>query len=1574
MRIALTALTPQGPRDVVVSSGDADVTVAELATALSTALRGTDRAQRTESGIEDPIGYRMPHSGPSSAGGRPAAGGRPLAGPGLAQVIPLAGHRVAGDAGSGAGGGGAGGHGVAALWVNGRQADPRAAARLALPDGAVVAVDPGSAPATAALTAAEPAGAVEIRLAGGTGAGLVHRLGLGSFTLGAAPQCDLRIGGRGVPGYAAQLTVQPQDGDVTVTLAPPPVPPQHGPQRGPQHRSQRRSQRRSQGAPQHPQQHPQLGAPLLLNGEQVTQPRPWPPGVPLKIGPNVLTVRRPEPPDAHLSPDGDGGLAYNRPPRLTPPPRPRLIEVPVEPKRGEKIRPQLFAAMIPLVLGIVLAKLMHQWIYALFMLMSPVMVLGQWASDRRHGRVSYQRALKQYRESWAVLDTRIAAERAAEEAEQRAAAPDPAELLLTATGPRRRLWERRARDEDALRLRIGLADLPSRIELVPERGASYDAAVPDVPGLHEVPVTVPLPDLGVLGLAGPRDASRALARWLVAQTAVLHSPRDTSIVVLAADPEAGQHWNWVRWLPHCAPRQADECVVTVGTDPDSIARRVGELAAQAADRARATTDPGAGRDDGAAGHRILVVLDGARALRRVPGMPQLLATAKTTGICAICLDQTERELPEECAAVVSWHDGYPGWVTLRGGGLDLAAAVLADQVGVAWADRVARALAPIRDTSREDGDAAIPQEARLLDVIGTPEPTPEQVIRRWQGGPTTAVPIGVGADGPFVVDLRTDGPHGLIAGTTGAGKSELLQTLIASLAAANRPDEMTFVLIDYKGGSAFKDCARLPHTVGMVTDLDGHLTERALASLSAELRRREEILLHAGAKDIEDYWDAQRAGPGRQARAGAPLPRLVLIIDEFASLVAELPDFVAGLVGIAQRGRSLGVHLILATQRPAGVVSADIRANTNLRIALRVTDAGESLDVIDAPDAARISRSTPGRCYVRAGATAAVPVQSARIGGRRPGRGPAAGTQVIPVPWPVLGRPLPAGARATMAADEPTMVTDLSVLVDAIVSAARDLGITAQRSPWLPPLPESVTLDTLPPVPERPDGDVAPIPFCLIDIPARQAREALAVDLSHGGHLVIAGAPRSGRSTALRTIAGSVAARCGPADVHLYGLDCGGGALGPLTQLPHCGAVVSRDQTDRVERLLGTLRAEISRRQQVLAAGGFAGVAEQRAACADPEQRLPWMLLLFDWWEGYAAAYEQYDYGRLIDAILLILREGPAVGLRAAVTTDRAALLGQVGTVFQRRFVLNLADKEDASYAGLNVRAMPRVQPPGRMVFLGGTQLLEGQVALLGDDPAGPAQVAALHALARAATARYPRPPRAQRPLRVDALPPRITAAETLALDPSFTSPSALWALVGAGGDELGPSGLDVGAEGPGLVVAGPPRSGRSTALLTMARHLLGSGTPVLVITPRRSPLRALAGTPGVLGVLDGADPAAVDSLLTGLDRYVVVVDDAEMLSDSLVSPALEQVLLSGRDGEHGVILAGPATDLARCYSGFIYAALKSRCGLFTAVEGPGDGDLFGLRLPRGIGPGPLGRGLLVRAGNTKPVQIALPE
>ncbi|WP_024936132.1 FtsK/SpoIIIE domain-containing protein [Actinomadura welshii] len=1437
-----------------------------------------------------------------------------------------------------------------ALWMDGRMLDPQALAVKELRDGAVVAVERRGAAAT---VLAEPTGLVEVRVAGGPAAGPVHRLGLGVSTIGSGRDVDVTLDDPSVPARSLRVTVGRDAVQVEASAM------------------------TMQGA-------------ATLDGTPLGARTTWPPGALLSVGSSVLALAPSTAPDAHLEPQPEGGLAFNRPPRLAPPHRVRRLEVPKRPERNPRERLRLFGALLFSAFGLAMAFGLGQWWWALFALAWPVMTLGEWIGDRMHGRKSYKRSLKEYHRRAGEFDGEVDRLRREDEAERRALHPDPAEVLLTATGPRRRLWERRRGDPDVLHLRVGLADLPARIELTGDldghlrgSGASPHAGGSRVPMARQVPVALPLADLGVVGLTGPRHASRALARWMVAQAAALHSPRDLAIVVLSADRDAGAEWNWVRWLPHCAPREGEDCVALVGTDPESAAHRVTELAMRVTERRRAAQAESSFFGKGArpadsVPYNILVVLDGARALRRIPGMPMLLARGAEYGLYAICVDDEERLLPEECGAVAAWDPQKPSTVRLQGQGLDVLGPVLADQVSATWTDRVARALAPVRDVSREDAEDSLPADVRLLDVLGMPEPTADHVLQSWNrtGGRTTRVPIGLDSGGPHEVDLRVDGPHGLIAGTTGAGKSELLQTLIASLAVANRPDEMTFVLIDYKGGAAFKDCARLPHTVGMVTDLDGHATERALESLAAELRRREEILLDAGAKDVDDYDDLRPADPGLPA-----MPRLVLVIDEFAAMVTELPDFVAGLVDIGRRGRSLGVHLILATQRPAGVVTADIRANTNLRIALRVTDPDESTDVLDSPEAAQISKATPGRCYIRSGASAPHPVQSARIGGRRPGAGAGpGGPTVLPLPWQGLGHPLPTpgGGGAGTAAETPA--TDLGVLVQAVGEAARRAGIARQPSPWLNPLPERIAL-----APRTAAGgsvvDVPPVPFGVTDLPAVQSREELTLDLTSGGHLYIAGSAQSGRSTALRTIAGSLAGACSPYDAHLYAIDCGANALLPLVSLPHCGAVVTRDQLDRCERLLTALTAEVARRQQLLAEAGFASLAEQRAAVAATD-RLPWMVLLLDRWEGFLGAFEHYDYGRLVDQVVRLLREGAAAGLRAVFTGDRSGLGGQVSAVFDRRLILRMADPNDYGYGGLQDRQVPAAMPPGRALEPGapGAPPRESQIALLGDDPSGTAQVTVLQEIARGCVARYGRLPRRRRPLHVDELPVRVTYREAMSLDAEFLAPSPLWALVGVGGDTLAPVGVDLLDEGPGFAVAGPPRSGRSTTLRTIVHSLLdpavgGGLVPVVLVTPRRSPLRLLSGRPGVLGLLtsdSGADDLA--EAIGDEHRFAVVVDDAELLDETELDDALRDVLRTARDGEHAVVIGGTTDDLGRGYRGFLSDTRRSRSGVLLSVESPDDGDLFGLRLPRNapLG-GPTGRGLFVAAGVTTQIQVALP-
>ena len=631
--------------------------------------------------------------------------------------------------------------------------------------------------------------------------------------------------------------------------------------------------------------------------------------------------------------------------------------------------------------------------------------------------------------------------------------------------------------------------------------------------------------------------------------------------------------------------------------------------------------------------------------------------------------------------------------------------------------------------------------------------------------------------------------------------------------------------------------------------------------------------------------------------------------------------------------------------------------------------------------------------------------------------------------------------------------------------------------------------------------EVPPLPFGVTDLPSAAGPEPAGPRPSHGGHLLIAGTARAAAGpSALRTLAGSIAAGASPEDVHLHAVDCGSGALLPLVALPHCGAVVTRSQLDRVERLLTRLRAEVGRRQQILAEAGYASLAEARqsyrtgagaarrgaagspgvrrrtgrpprtrprprpelAAAANaigtglPEAnaigtaprrrppsvpaprnrpasipavrdrppsipvprnrppsvpalrrryrpgpaprgattlgtgpldagggktaadalRMPWLVLMLDRWEGFAAAFEGYDYGRLLESFMQLLREGPAVGLRAVVTSDRSGLLGQISTLFEDRLIMRLADPADYGLAGLPPRSLPSAMPPGRAISVGEQGVVESQIALLCEDPSGPVQVAALQALARESAERFPEPASL---LKVDALPMRVAASQALDLAPGFSPPSPLWALLGAGGDSLAPLGVDLLAQGPAAVIAGPSRSGRSSALLTAARSLLGRGTAVAIVTPRRSPLRELSGETGVLAilggdghplpagdgrplpggegqVLPGGDGRAADlaGVLAGHGRYVVIVDDAELVSpDSVLGMALEDILRSGRDGEHGLLIGGTTGDLATAYRGFVAEARKARTGMLLSVQSPADGDLFNVRLPRGAVGGP---------------------
>jgi S-DNA-T family DNA segregation ATPase FtsK/SpoIIIE len=1255
----------------------------------------------------------------------------------------------------------------------------------------------------------------------------------------------------------------------------------------------------------------------------------------ISVGDSLLIVRPRSAPDAVTRPGGAGFLEFNRPPRLLPPPLEVRIALPDPPAEQHKRPIPVIAVCVPLVFGVVLAAVLGSPTYLLFGLMSPLLAIGNAASDRRGGKQTYRQQRERYEADLVAARARIEDARAAEEVQRRAAFPDPAWIAQIVKGPRGQLWERRAADEDALVVRVGLGELPARVQWV--RRGQADGDQEHQPRVFDVPVTVGLREAGVLGLAGPPDAARAGARWLVAQLAALHTPRDLTLVLLTAAGGGGRGWNWFRWLPHARPDDTGHCLALVGNDEDTVGARVGELSALVKARTAALRESGRAADFTRTAATV-VVLDGAHRLRSTPGLAQILADGPGVGVFAICVDAERRLLPEECLATVEWQGSDPTAVTVHRTRDASVERVLADSVSARWCDELARAMAPLRDVSAEAGERRLPASARLLDVLRMADPSATDLEARWVlHGSTTEAPIGVGLDGLLSLDLRRDGPHGLIAGTTGSGKSELLQTVVASLAVANRPDAMTFVLVDYKGGSAFKDCVRLPHTVGMVTDLDAHLVERALTSLTAELRRREHILAAAKVKDLDDY-DALRASNGP---ALGPLPRLLLVIDEFASLARDLPDFVTGLVNIAQRGRSLGIHLLLATQRPSGVVSPEIRANTNLRIALRVTDDADSTDVLGSPEAGRISPSTPGRGLVRLAHGSLEPFQAARVGGRResPGIQVRSAPVAVPIDWLRLGWPAPSVAEPTNEAE----VTDLSVLVEAVRGASINLGVPPQPSPWLPALPEELLLDA---VGRAPDAGGIQIAYGTADLPDEQSQRPALFDLARDGHLLAVGSARSGRSQLLRTLAGSVARSVSSADVHLYGIDCGNGALAALAELPHCGAVVGRAQTERAVRLLTRLTAELERRQGLLAEQGFGNIGEQRAA-SPPDGRLPHLVVLVDRWEGFTSSLGELDGGRLTDTVLGLLREGGSVGIHLVITGDRSLASARMTATTEHKLAFRLSDRSDVALLGLNPRHLPDQVPPGR-AFAAETGR-EIQVALLSPAASGPGQAVALTQIGRDAQRRDGEVPRALRPFRVDVLPGRLSFDQAWQLRDLATGP--LFGLVGVGGDDLAALGPDLATGLPSFVVAGPSGSGRSTVLAAMARSLLAGGAVLLVAAPRPSPLRALAGLPGVAAVwTDGDLPEAELSRQldeAGTRPLVLIIDDAELLKDCSAKELLRGLVKGRGEGPRAVLVGGSADDLNSGFSGWHVEAKKARRGALLSPQDPSHGELIGVRLPR---------------------------
>lgn len=1301
----------------------------------------------------------------------------------------------------------------------------------------------------------------------------------------------------------------------------------------------------------------------VLIGEAAVETATLRPGDAVRIGDNVLGIRFPAAADGRAA---ASVVAFNRSPRIQSRYDGRSFVLPDVPSTPNSQRFPIIPLFAPLLMGSALYLTTKSTTSLIFMAMSPLMMAGNVTEGTLAGKRTYRRHLELFRAAVAERHADVAAAIEEEAVARRAEHPSTDECAEAIRTQGALLWSRRPDLDDFGVLRLGLGSQPSRSKVEYPLGRQTDPAL--ATELHDtfdpfrtvgaVPVVVDLDEGGPVGVAGPRPAAVGVARGYMVQLAALHSPAELAVRAICGSA-AKADWDWLKWLPH-----TDGSALRTTSDPLASGQPgstvlIGELEALV----RARAEAGRSTETGDLPRVVLLVDDPLPSERS--RLVELAERGAQAGVWILWVESHVADLPASCKAFVEMSP-VPGADRAAVGFVGSSSrleGVATDELGAPVAEDLARRLAPVVDVSmREETDSDIPRSVSLLSLVG-PElaAEPERVLERWVenrsilSGPRAVgaemlgrpgnlrALIGQNATGPHVLDLRVHGPHALVGGTTGAGKSEMLQSWIMAMALSNSPQRLTFLLVDYKGGSAFSDCVALPHTVGLVTDLSPHLVRRALTSLSAELRHRERILHRKQAKDLASL---ERLGDPE-----AP-PSLVIVVDEFAALVKEVPEFVDGVVNVAQRGRSLGLHLILATQRPSGVIRDNLRANTNLRIALRMADVADSTDVIGSKLAAAFDPAIPGRAASRTGPTALVPFQTGYVGGWTDAAptGPDAVVEALGF-GPRLSWEPPASTGAVPAAEGPT---DIQRLVATVKKANEAAALPAPRKPWLSELAPIYDLAVLPSA--RRDDDLV---FAVADDPDNQAQPTVSFRPDDDGNMAVFGTGNSGKSTLLRSlaIAAAYTIRGGPCQV--YGIDFGARGLQMLEQLPHVGSVIPGADTERLGRLLSELRERIERRADAFSAVGAGSITEYRTLAARPDEAR--ILLLVDGMGAMRSAFEGTEHHRLYETFLSVASDGRKVGINVVLSADRAgAVPTALGALIQRRVVLRMAGENDYVMLGQPSDVLDPKSPPGRGLCDG----REIQVAIFGKNPDLLAQDLAVGELAkamrRAGATEAPSIRKLSDDVDLDELaveadgrPVFAVAADTLA------------------GTGFAPEGT--------FTVAGPPGSGRTTTIGTLVRSFRRwrPDSRLAYFGSRRSALAK--DFDWDIAALDHAEAAKLAAEVTELlgDRSelsppgLVVIENLIEYVQSPADAALQDMVRKVVANGHLVLSDGEPTPLSGLPQ-LLQAARASRVGIVLQPE-QSDGVLFRAQFPRvRKADFPPGRGLyLARGGQPTVVQVA---
>ncbi len=1183
--------------------------------------------------------------------------------------------------------------------------------------------------------------------------------------------------------------------------------------------------------------------------------------------------------------------------------------------------------------------------------------------------------------------------------------PDPPALWSTAAG--RRLWERRRGDADFAVVRVGLGPQELATALVPPQTRPVDELEPVCAAalrqfvatysvVPDLPVAIALRDFSRVYVRGAEDRTRNLVRAVLAQLTTFHAPDDLLVGLCVAE-DRRPDWEWAKWLPHALHPVKTDAVGPVRLFSPTVPSLEAMLDDVVANRPRFTATA-AGP---VAGPHVVVIIDGGATA----GSDHLMTEGGVDGVTILDLSSPPPRLLDDSEVVLDVaEDGAVIGTTMDG----VTQVGRADLLATSESEALARVLAPMRLAGLTASEPTTSAGTGLADLLGVGDPYLLDVSQGWASRPNRdrlRVPIGISTDGrPIELDLKESaqegmGPHGLLVGATGSGKSELLRTLVLALAVTHSPEILNFVLVDFKGGATFTALDRLPHTSAVITNLEEELSlvDRMLGAIQGELTRRQELLRHAGNYASQrDYERARAAGIPL-----APLPSLLLIVDEFSELLSARPDFIEMFVQIGRVGRSLGVHLLLASQRLEEGRLRGLEAHLSYRIGLRTFSSMDSRAVLGVPDAYELPRS-PGHGYIKAGTEGLIRFRAAYVSGvyRRDGdrRATDAGMGDLVQPYtthyvtpavPVTEVDLP---------EEPEPQVGGDTLLDVLVRQMEGRGMPAHQV-WLPPLATPPTLDQLlPPVAHVQQrglsvNDSAAMGTLrglvgIIDKPFEQRRDPMWLDLSGAaGNVIVVGGPQSGKSNLLRTLVTSLALTHTPGEAQFYCLDFGGGALVSLRDLPHVGSVGTRRDPGRIRRTVAELMALLHEREQRFAGAAVDGIAAYRRlkrAGQFADDPFGDVFLVIDGWSTLRGDFEDLE-----PVVAELAGRGLGFGIHVLASGSRwMDVRPAQRDLFGTKVELRLGDPSDSV---INRRAAVNVpeRAPGHGLTPDGLHFLTGLPRIDGHQRAEDLSdaIAELSKLSAGYWSGATAPP-------VRLLPDELPYTALPA--PDLARPGRM--PVGVAEADLEPVYLDFQSE-PHALLFGDIESGKSSFLRGLARSIAAGHSPrdarVILVDYRRSLLGCVT-TEHLIGYgtsvqvtndlvgqvvtvmkerLPGpgitAEQLRDRSWWTGPDLYLLV-DDYDLVAGGSANPLapLLEFLAQGRDIGLHVVITRRIGGASRALFDPVIARIRELASPGLMLSGPKEeGALFGTVKPQ---PLPPGRGrLITRRDGARLVQLA---